>query len=141
MAYIELQQLSNTEFKRLCGVSRNTSVEMVKVLRPHLQRQGQRGGQNKLSPEDQLLVALEKGARISHSVPHRSELGIARDNRGANYQKSRRPADSMWQIPITESTAVVPTRLGMESNGSGCGGNRRWDHTGGYLQCVWGASY
>ncbi len=32
---------------------------MVKVLRPHLERQGQRGGQNKLSTEDQLLVTLE----------------------------------------------------------------------------------
>lgn len=59
MAYIELQQLCDAEFKRLCGVSRNTFAEMVKVLRPHLQRQGQRGGQNKLSTEDQLLVALE----------------------------------------------------------------------------------
>jgi len=29
------------------------------VLRPHLERQGRRGGQPKLSVEDQLLVALE----------------------------------------------------------------------------------
>jgi folate-dependent tRNA-U54 methylase TrmFO/GidA len=59
MTYIELEHLSDAEFKRLCGVSRNTFAEMVEVLRPHLQRQGQRGGQNKLSTEDQLLVALE----------------------------------------------------------------------------------
>ncbi len=59
MTYIELQHLSDGEFKRLCGVSRNTFAEMVEVLCPHLQRQGQRGGQNKLSTEDQLLVALE----------------------------------------------------------------------------------
>ncbi|MEP0924349.1 transposase family protein [Leptolyngbya sp. ST-U4] len=32
---------------------------MVEVLHPHLDRQGQRGGQAKLSVEDQLLVALE----------------------------------------------------------------------------------
>lgn len=32
---------------------------MVEVLRPDLERQGQRGGQNKLSVEDQLLVTLE----------------------------------------------------------------------------------
>jgi len=32
---------------------------MVGVLRPHLERQGRRGGQPKLSVEDQLLVALE----------------------------------------------------------------------------------
>jgi hypothetical protein len=59
MAYSELQPLSEGEFKRLCGVSRNTFAQMVEVLRPHLDRQQQRGGQNKLSVEDQLLIALE----------------------------------------------------------------------------------
>lgn len=59
MSYIDLQHLSAGEFKRLCGVSRNTFTEMVEVLRPHVERQGQRGGQNKLSTEDQLLVTLE----------------------------------------------------------------------------------
>jgi len=32
---------------------------MIEVLRPHLDRRKQRGGQVKLSVEDQLLVALE----------------------------------------------------------------------------------
>jgi hypothetical protein len=59
MAYSELQQLSDGEFKRLCGVSRSTFAEMVEVLHPDLERQGRRGGQAKLSVEDQLLVALE----------------------------------------------------------------------------------
>ena len=59
MSYSDLQHLSATEFKRLCGVSRDTFAQMVQVLRPHLERQGQRGGQNKLSTENQLLVTLE----------------------------------------------------------------------------------
>ncbi|NEQ22208.1 MAG: transposase family protein [Microcoleus sp. SIO2G3] len=59
MSYQELQSLSAGEFKRLCGVSQKTFGEMVEVLRPHLERQGKRGGQNKVSVEDQLLVALE----------------------------------------------------------------------------------
>lgn len=59
MRYIQLQHLSGAEFKRLCGVSRETFYQMVEVLRPHLDRQGQRGGQAKLNVEDQLLVALE----------------------------------------------------------------------------------
>lgn len=59
MSYTKLQQLSAAEFKRLCGVSRNTFGEMVEVLRPHLECQGRRGGQNKLSGEDQLLLTLE----------------------------------------------------------------------------------
>jgi hypothetical protein len=59
MRYLELEHLSAQEFKRLCGVSRQTFSEMVEALRPHLERQGKRGGQNKLSVEDQLLVAGE----------------------------------------------------------------------------------
>lgn len=59
MAYSELQQLSDGEFKRLCGVGRQTFAEMVAVLSPHLARRGRRGGQAKLSVEDQLLVTLE----------------------------------------------------------------------------------
>ena len=59
MRYIELEYLSDAEFKRLCGVSRGTFAEMVTVLCPHLERQGRRGGQAKLKVEDQLLVVLE----------------------------------------------------------------------------------
>lgn len=53
MPYRELQTLCDAEFKRLCGVSRETFGEMVEVVRPTLDRQGRRGGQAKLSVEDQ----------------------------------------------------------------------------------------
>ena len=43
MPYLELERLSGGEFKRLCGVSRETFGEMVEELRPHLERQGKRG--------------------------------------------------------------------------------------------------
>ena len=59
MLYADLQQLSAVEFKRLCGVTRKTFNKMVEKVQPHLERQGRRGGQNKLSAEDQLLVTLE----------------------------------------------------------------------------------
>jgi hypothetical protein len=58
MHYQELERLANPEFKRWCGVSRGTFQEMVEVVRPHRDRQGRRGGQAKLSVEDQVLVAL-----------------------------------------------------------------------------------
>ena len=45
MGYSELEALSNPEFKRLSGVSRQTFNEMVELLRPHLDRRGKRGGQ------------------------------------------------------------------------------------------------
>lgn len=71
MFYTDLQHLSNSEFKRLCGVSRNTFAQMVEVLRPDLERAGQRGGQNKLSTEDQWLVTLEYWREYRAPVSYR----------------------------------------------------------------------
>lgn len=59
MTYEDVQQLNPPQFKRLCGVTRETFRVMVLVLQPHLDRTGKRGGQAKLSVEDQLLIALE----------------------------------------------------------------------------------
>ncbi len=47
------------QFKRLTGVSHSTFEVMVSKLSASLNRSGKRGGQNKLSVPDQLLVALE----------------------------------------------------------------------------------
>lgn len=58
MTYERLKQLKPSAFKRYCGVHNETFFKMVKVLQPHLNRQGKRGGQCKLSVEEQLLVAL-----------------------------------------------------------------------------------
>lgn len=59
MTYEQLKQLKPSAFKRRCGVHPETFEQMVAVLRPHLDRRGKRGGQCKLSVEDQLLVVLE----------------------------------------------------------------------------------
>lgn len=59
MTYEQLARLSPSSFKRKCGVHRETFEQMVQTLRPHLDRQGKRGGQAKLSVEDQLLLVLE----------------------------------------------------------------------------------
>lgn len=59
MTYEQFKSLKPSAFKRRCGVHRNTFEQMVDVLRPHLDRRGKRGGQPKLSVEDQWLVVLE----------------------------------------------------------------------------------
>lgn len=59
MTYEQLKKLNPSTFKRRCGVHPATFQQMVEVLRPHLDRRGKRGGQAKLSVEDQLLVVLE----------------------------------------------------------------------------------
>jgi hypothetical protein len=59
MLYQQLKLLNPSAFRRACGVKRETFLAMVEVLNPDLERQGKRGGQNRLSVEDQLLIALQ----------------------------------------------------------------------------------
>ena len=59
MTYKQIKNLKEQEFKRLCGVQPKLFREMVEVLQAELPKPKQRGGQPKLSSEDQLLIALE----------------------------------------------------------------------------------
>ena len=59
MHYDELNQLPPAQFRRWCGVDGQTFHAMVEVLRPSLDRQGKRGGQNRLSVEDQLVLTFQ----------------------------------------------------------------------------------
>ena len=59
MFYETLKLLKDSDFKRKCGVKPETFKLMVSILQSHLERRGKRGGQNKLSVEDQLLAVLE----------------------------------------------------------------------------------
>lgn len=59
MTYEQLKSLKPSAFKRRCGVYQETFEQMAEVLRPHLDRRGKRGGQPKLTVEDQLLLVLE----------------------------------------------------------------------------------
>jgi hypothetical protein len=59
MTYKQLKHLKPSDFKRRCGVTLETFEQIADVLRSHLDRRGKRGGQCKLSVEDQLLVVME----------------------------------------------------------------------------------
>ena len=59
MTYKQLKFIKPSAFKRKCGVRIETFEQMIEVLRPYLDRTGKRGGQAKLSVEDQLLLVLE----------------------------------------------------------------------------------
>lgn len=58
MTYKQVKHLKPEEFKRLCGVRKETFEEMVKVVRL-VEAQKQPGRPNKLSIEDQVLLTLE----------------------------------------------------------------------------------
>lgn len=59
MTYEQLKKLKPEAFKRRCGLQLDTFKLMVEILTPDLDRRGKRGGQCKLSVEDQLLLVLE----------------------------------------------------------------------------------
>lgn len=67
MTYEQLKHLKAEAFKRRCGLQPETFNQMVEILSPCLdcrrqvcnQRRGKRGGQCKLSVEDQILIVLE----------------------------------------------------------------------------------
>jgi Helix-turn-helix of DDE superfamily endonuclease len=59
VTYEQLKKLKPEAFKRRCGLQLDTFKLMVEILTPNLDRRGKRGGQCKLSVEDQLLLVLE----------------------------------------------------------------------------------
>jgi hypothetical protein len=59
MTYKQIKNLEEREFKRLCGVKPKLFEEMVEVLKEKSLKGRPRGGQTKLSVEDQLLITLE----------------------------------------------------------------------------------
>ncbi|MEL6441397.1 MAG: transposase family protein [Cyanobacteria bacterium J06621_8] len=59
MTYEQIKNLSERQFKGFCGVKPQLFEEMIGILRQKVPESGKRGGQPKLSIEDQLLVAPE----------------------------------------------------------------------------------
>lgn len=58
MTYEQVRHLKPAEFKRLCGVQKETFEQMVSVLRT-AEQQKQPGRPSKLNLEDQVLMTLE----------------------------------------------------------------------------------
>lgn len=60
MKYNQIKNLQDEQFRRLTGVKRTTFEKMLKILLEADKKKKMRGGRkNKLSLEDQLLIALE----------------------------------------------------------------------------------
>ena len=59
MSYKQVKNLKATEFKRLCGVTPEIFLEMVKVIAAEKVLAKKSGRPSKLSVEDQLLMTLE----------------------------------------------------------------------------------
>jgi hypothetical protein len=59
MSYEQVKNLGPTEFKRLCGVTLETFMQMVKVVAAEKVLAKKSGRPSKLSIEDQVLMTLE----------------------------------------------------------------------------------
>jgi hypothetical protein len=59
MTYEKVKNLKPEEFKRLCGVHKETFNQMAEVVRSRSQTKLKTGRPGKLSVEDQLLMTLE----------------------------------------------------------------------------------
>lgn len=77
MLYPQLQALNPIAFRRACGVKRETFLVMTEVLTPDLERHGKRGGQNRLSVEDQLLIALQYWRQYRTQFDIGLEFGVS----------------------------------------------------------------
>lgn len=101
MTYEYLKHLKPSDFKRRCGVHPETFDQIVEVLRPELDRRGKRGGQAKLSVENQLLVVLFVLARIPDAISHWQQLGLERVGSVSIDSAGRICADGIGQVPLT----------------------------------------
>lgn len=125
--YQQLQALNRIAFRRACGVKRETFWTMVEVLKPDLERQGKRGGQNRFSVEDQLLMALQKGAATPDAVPLGLEFGVSEATVCRTIEKveallvksgrfclpSKRQlqqTESSWEVVVVDVTEVAIER-------------------------------
>ncbi len=78
MTYLQHKELKPEEFKRLCGVHKKTFARMVSIVTEQVEQKKKKLGKpSKLSIEDQVLISLEKRARVPHVLPHRSVMGPA----------------------------------------------------------------
>lgn len=100
MTYEQFKNLKPSPFKRRCRINSQTFEQMVELLCPHLARQDKRGGQAKLTVEDQLLLVLE------YWREYRTQFHIATNlGRSANLlfvgSESRKAVNGFWGIPLT----------------------------------------
>ena len=59
MTYKKIKNLTPENFKRLCGVRKETFSQMVQLLRKNAQSKTKTGRSAKLSLENQVLMTLE----------------------------------------------------------------------------------
>ena len=96
MTYEQIKGLKPSSFKRKCGVHRQTFEQMVEVLYPELDRTGKRGGQSKLSVENQILLVLEYWREYRTQFHIATSWGLSESAVCRESPKGRNIADGFW---------------------------------------------
>lgn len=114
MFYQQLQALNPSAFRRACGVKCETFWTMVEVLKPHLERQGKRGGQNSLSVADQLLMALQYWREYRTQFHIGLEFGVSEATVCRTIEKVEALKSEIRSIPASwqAATATGGVQLG-----------------------------
>ena len=107
MTYEQLKSLKANAFKRKCGVQRETFEQMAEVLHPHLDRSGKRGGQAKLSVEDQLLLVLEYWREYRTQFHIATSWGISESAVCRKICEGGKAVDAFWQVSTAWQKAAI----------------------------------
>jgi len=102
MKYEKIAEYSNTQFRRITGVKRETFQKMVEILREaYAQKHRRRGRTPKLSVENLLLAALEYLREYRTYAHIAASYGIAESNiyRGIKWVEDSLFRDGTFSLP------------------------------------------
>ena len=99
MRYEKAKQLKESDFKRLCGVKKETFVTMCEVVKEVLSRET-RGRKSGLLVEDQVLLTRALLAGIPDDVSFRAGFRLARIECFAHYSESRRHFNQVREVCV-----------------------------------------
>lgn len=102
MKYEKIAEYSNTQFRRITGVKRETFQKMVEILREAYAKKHQRRGRTpKLSIEDLLLATLEYLREYRTYAHIAASYGIAESNiyRGIKWVEDTLIQDGTFSLP------------------------------------------
>ena len=78
MTYLQHKDLKPEDFKRLCGVHKETFALMVSVIQVQIEQKKRKPGKpSKLSVEDQVSNELAVLERVADILSHQSVMGCA----------------------------------------------------------------
>ena len=78
MKFSEKNHLCRKKFRRLTGMSRRTYYIIVNVISEYEKKKNQPGRPCTLSPEEQVLMTIQKGAGVSDLFSYWRPVGCVR---------------------------------------------------------------